>query len=402
MKKTYFWQTALMAGALLFGFTACSNDDNDAQQQNNNEERTLTLTLNTGAAASSMRATTITEAGAATKVKENKIQSVFVGIYNNTTGALISGDVYNSSHMVNGGSGWDASGETATGNADVIKITIATQGLSESFDVFAVANPSTTVGTALKAATTLTAAKAVPVGMGDMLEDTTTPGQEKEEYLYMIGDGALTTSDSKNFTAAIDLYHLSAKVSLENLTINLGAPYAAAGGSFTLDEVYLDNVPAKQETWYTPHAKNESETYTDGGTYLTTGTGANASTKYVFYTMPNAATEKKYATRLVLKGNFKTSSSDATGTTVYYPIYLDYDPSTEAVPTGASLPDYASKISLTAREAKVVYPNDWYQITATIKSVGVTDPTQDLDPQSVVVTVTAKDFLDIAQTATFE
>ena len=93
MKKNHFWQSALFASALLFGFTACSSDDNGAPQQNTNQERTLTIALNTGEStpSASRRATTISN-----NPTDNGIENAIIAIFNE------SGDVVKSEKVAKG------------------------------------------------------------------------------------------------------------------------------------------------------------------------------------------------------------------------------------------------------------------------------------------------------------
>ena len=406
MKKTYFWQTALMAGALLFGFTACSNDDNEAQQQNNNEERTLVIALGSSNAGS-MRTTQFSTAP--TTTAENTISSVTIGVFNGETPIKIK--TFNSSSTENGiTTVWD---ETSSSN---ITITMATQGVVNGNTIVAIANPASTTVTALENATTLTAFKDIAIGARTLLTGSNTGTEEISTGLPMIGHGTIdggagTTSDPFKINSGISLYHMAAKVSIESYSTEFTGIYA--GATFTPTLVYLDNVPEEQKCWYTP---STSTTYLSGATDAETeylrSTSTLTSTKLgggsdniYFYTMPNGndGTSGK-ATRLVVKGEFTPSGGSAT--TVYYPIYLDYNTADQSAASAADFGAYKSEIAsyLTGgvRKPKLVYPNDWYKIALTIKAVGTTSATGDLDPQAVQVTVSAVDFNGLSQTATFQ
>jgi len=390
MKKNHFWQSALFASALLFGFTACSSDDNGAPQQNTNQERTLTIALNMSNS-TTMRAIT-SEAGT---TDEQALHKVLVAIFNgdNQVVKIEEVDENNTDNAENTSiAKWANSGKT---------ITLAAQGLAAGYTVYVVANAHSDVSTALLAVANKSDFEAVTSTMAQTLNN----GTVAAKGLLMLGKSTIAAAGSGlgyDFTSSVDLYRMVAKVSLESITFDLQGIYASA--ALTITDAYLDNVPSEQKIKF---AENTSATsYTDGitgpTTYLvntyatafdgTTPTDAACS----FYTMPNAETEVAKATRLVLKGTFN-------GTDIYYPIYLNYtwdgtNKVWQAAATDAlTFPDWTS-----ARAAKKVYPNDWYKITATIKTIGVTDPTQDLDPQAVQVTITVKNWVGIAQNATFE
>ena len=397
MKKTYFWQTALMAGALLFGFTACSNDDNDAQQQNNNEERTLTIALNAG---NIMRSTNFhSDPGTA---KENAISSLTIALFDNNDNvvnitdfaATAAGDV----------KAWGDSSDPASGT---ITVTVSTQGLQSGYKVMAVAN--TTAGK-FNSATTLTQFKDIKNTIDDALDAGS--DVEKDTNLPMLGVGTIATPSPAitgvDFKADIKLYHMVAKVSIEKLDRAFSGIYSAA--TFTVKDVYLKNVPSAQPFWYTP--STETVVGSDTKPYLGAGSGVDLTDntkKLFFYTMPNNQTDDK-ATKIIIKGEFDPDGAgSATATTVYYPIYLDYvapaTPGEAGTAATGALPGYTnfdgSGIVTGGRTPKVVYPNDWYKISVTLKAVGTTDEDVDLDPQAVQVNVTAQDFTETSQVVTF-
>ena len=236
----------------------------------------------------------------------------------------------------------------------------------------------------------------------------------------MIGKGtlqALGTGGIDFNTSEIKMYRMAAKIGLESITCDLNSTIYE-NTSVTIKDVYLDNVPALQKFDF---IDNTTSIYTSvlnginvgswntatgapaaGTDYLSTGeltiaaydgstkTAASLSDKYYFYTLPNSATSDKL-TRLVVTADFG-------GTIVYYPIYLNWNTSDgktwSAVDTGTS----GTGIT---RAGKGVYANDFYKITLVINSVGVTDPTQDLDPQAVQVTIGVENWAEFAQTAKF-
>ena len=390
MKKTYFWQTALMAGALLFGFTACSSDDNDAQQQNNNEERTLTIALNMSSSAVMRNVTS--ESGTP---DEQKLHKVLVAIFNGDGNAvkIVEVDESNSDNAENTSiAKWQDDGK---------KITLAAQGLAAEYTVYVVANAHSNVSNALKNVLNITDFEAETSSM----EQTLNNGTVSANGLLMLGKSKIavaTSGSGYDFTSAVDLYRMVAKVSLESVNISLQGIYA--GATLTITDAYLDNVPSEQKIKFAENTN--AADYTDGiitpTTYLvhsyspvfdgTTPTDAACS----LYAMPNAMINVEKATRLVLKGKFNS-------TDIYYPIYLNYTWDDSSKTWGVAEAEQLTFPGWTnAREAKKVYPNDWYKITATIKTIGVTSPDQDLDPQAIQVTITVKDWAGITQNSTFE
>ena len=93
---------------------------------------------------------------------------------------------------------------------------------------------------------------------------------------------------------------------------------------------------------------------------------------------------------MVLEGTFKKSASDA-GTTIYYPIIVNKSQTGTNI-TGAS----GTGTSNIAR-------NTTYAIKATIKNIGTDDPTGEINPTSLELTVSVADWaLNITQDVTFE
>ena len=93
---------------------------------------------------------------------------------------------------------------------------------------------------------------------------------------------------------------------------------------------------------------------------------------------------------MVLEGTFKKSASDA-GTIIYYPIIVNKSQTGTNI-TGAS----GTGTSNIAR-------NTTYAIKATIKNIGTDDPTGEINPTSLELTVSVADWaLNITQDVTFE
>lgn len=421
MKKNHFWQTALFAGALLFGFTACSSDDNGAQQQNSSKEQTLTIALNL-AQTSTMR----TVATSFTDANESAINDVIVAIFDG------SGNTVKIERVTSSDNATQVPG-AATGTFkwanDGKKITLAAQGLAAGYEVYVVANAPWTSGGSLpgnqlEGCASKTAFEGISISAAETLSDSEAAGGNgKSTDFVMLGKGVLTTGSTTTFTAVqtaggtdpINLYRMVSKVFIDKASTAFSGIYA--GASYEITEIYLDNVPPTQKfdlftagiNPTTPTINlngGTNSTTTSEETYLTTGvlttpvalTTTPADLDYYFYTMPNASAAH---TRLVVKGNFTIGSNT---TEIYYPIYLnwtwnDTDSKWEAVTLSPNTLPYLSSVT---REAKKIYANEAFAITLNIKTIGVTDPKQDLDPQSVEVGVTVAPWAAITQNSTFQ
>ena len=424
MKKNHFWQTALFAGALLFGFTACSSDDNGAQQPNENQARTLTIALNL-AQPSTMRTVATTDPATA-GTTESDINDVIVAIFDNIGNTVKIERVTSSDNAVQVPGA--ATGTYKWAN-DGKKITLAAQGLAAGYKVYVVANApfagdGSKAGDKLLDCASKSAFEGITISADEALSaDGTSTGNGKAGNFVMMGEGVLATGSTTTFvaqkasdnTAAIDLYRLVSKVYIDKASTAFSGIYASA--AYEITEIYLDNVPASEKfvldqntTAPTLNMNVAGGTKTESSSatipYLSSGVlatpislnGTPADIDHYFYTMPNASTTY---TRLVVKGNF--SVGGGTPTVIYYPIYLNYtwdDTVTPAVWKAVS--ETALPYATTTRAAKKIYANDAYKITLNIKTIGVTDPRQDLDPQSVEVNVSVANWVDITQNSTFQ
>ena len=382
MRKIENLTKALIAFAMMAGFAACSSDS-DTGSNTPQGDRYLTLSINTK---SVMRTTMLdSDPGSAS---EDAINALTIGIFNDA-GDAVKIEEFTSS--------------TWTDTGTDIQVTVTTQGLTAGNKVIAVANaPSGT----FSGCTDITSFKAKTMTIDDALANSAT---EKITNFPMVGNSTISaTTGHVNFTASVTLYHMVAKVSLAPITIDFSGNTLYPSATFTPEELFLYNVPASQAYWYTP---GTTATVYSGESSATTkkeylGSGAatiDISKSHYLYTLPNSETGDK-ATKLVIKGTFKATPSSA-GSTIYYPIYLDYVAPATAGAAGTAaagdLPGYATEIGLTARTPKVVYANDNYKINVTIKSIGATSPDSDLDPQQVTVSVTVAPWTDLTQNTTF-
>lgn len=382
MRKIEKLTKTLLAFAMMAGFAACSSDS-DTGSNTPQGDRYLTLSISTK---SVMRTTMIdSDPGSAS---EDAINSLTVGIFND------AGDAVKIEEFAS--SAFDTSSGT-------IQVVITNQGLVDGNKVIAVANaPSGT----FSGCTDITSFKAKAMTIDDALANG---AAEKITNFPMVGNSTIAaTTGHVNFTADVTLYHMVAKVSLAPITIDFSGNTLYPSATFTPEELFLYNVPASQAYWYTP---GTTATVYSGESSATTkkeylGSGAatiDIAKSHYLYALPNSETGDK-ATKLVIKGTFKATPSSA-GSTIYYPIYLDYVAPATAGAAGTAaagdLPGYATEIGLTARTPKVVYANDNYKINVTIKSIGATSPDSDLDPQQVTVSVTVAPWTDLTQNTTF-
>lgn len=383
MRKIEKLTKTLLAFAMMAGFAACSSDS-DTGSNTPQGDRYLTLSISTK---SVMRTTMIdSDPGSAS---EDAINSLTVGIFND------AGDAVKIEEFAS--SAFDTSSGT-------IQVVITNQGLVDGNKVIAVANAP--AGT-FNGCTNITSFKAKTMSIDDALANSAT---EKITNFPMVGNSTIAaTTGNVNFTASVTLYHMVAKVSLAPITIDFSGNTLYPTATFTPEELFLYSVPASQAYWYTPGTG--ATDYYSGESSATTkkeylGSGAatiDIAKSHYLYALPNSETGDK-ATKLVIKGTFKATPT-STGSTIYYPIYLDYVAPATAGAAGTAaagdLPGYASELSLTARTPKVVYANDNYKINVTIKSIGSTSPDSDLDPQQVTVSVTVAPWTDLTQSTTF-
>ena len=217
--------------------------------------------------------------------------------------------------------------------------------------------------------------------------------------------GAITlgvTVSGSTVTPTVPVYHLVSKVSLASLTTNFPATGAYPSAIFTPTEIFLINVPDKlyfnNDSPYTPSPtfyRGQLPSDAQYKEYLGTGVlaakpisgspSASWGTQY-FYTMPNS--DLTNDTRLVIAGKFQTSATDVTGSTVFYPVHINYNSA-----------DGSSPVS--GQTAKQTYANYNYKLTVVIQGKGALNPTDIIDKQTATVTATVQPFVDANQTNIF-
>jgi hypothetical protein len=225
-----------------------------------------------------------------------------------------------------------------------------------------------------------------------------------------------------NFTAnastdaTVSLSRLVARVSLNKVATAFDPAGQYASATFKITKVFLYNAlqTVKVHTGDASATFPSSPRYYHGGTVsgnewtngnafirddLTTPAEVNTSTPYTtshfFYAFPNPSTNTT-KTKLVIAGVF---DQDGSGTaygeeTVYYPIVINKSQS------GTTITENGE-----AKTGRTGYldRNTIYNLTATIKGKGVSDPSQDIEPADLNLTVTVADwFLTVTQDVIFE
>lgn len=215
------------------------------------------------------------------------------------------------------------------------------------------------------------------------------------------GNATFTLVAGENAGMTAQLNRLVARVSISSIktAFDPNGQYSAA--SYELRNIFVRNavkevVPAvggyANTKMATPAYLTGSYTGAAGTTELTTAVtpavniNTEHTTDYWFYIFPN---EESTRTALVLEGTFKKTASDA-GTTIYYPVIINKSQAGTSI-TGAS-----------GTGTSNITRNTTYAIKATIKGIGTTDPTADINPATLELTVSAADWeLNITQNVEF-
>lgn len=404
MKPTRLITMALLATAALAvaGLTACSGSPDIVTTVVPPAAKESALTIALKPVDTRAAATDITTAG------ENTINRVAVGIFD-SEGNVKMVQTFESGDIQNG----KVSLTTTTALATTDHVLVACNAPADVF-TGPIANED---AFRAKTITTDEALYGAPTH--------TTPDAVDFTNLPMFGHvEALTQSstDGTQFTAAVSVYHLVAKITLESFTLaNQGA---MANASFEPEGIFLAHVPnvldfqnvtavaatdskAAEAVYFTDKSVSYTSYYhgnmtrkTDASTTDFLGKaylGMDAATKdnaktlagLVAYTMPNSQTRDDHATFLVVKGKFHYKTGDA-GTEVWYPLYINYSTTTDGKHVGH------------VGDEKKVYPNFNYRMTVKVQGFGEKPAYDDngnpvitpLVPRTVTVTVMPQGFVD--------
>ena len=393
----------LSLAAVALWFTSCSSEDvaQNGGGLNEKDQRVLLLSVNTG----NLGTRSTTEL----TPDEKQINDMTVGIYDK------SGNYRVVAKLASDTDDKEASGSTEghfKTNTSGVNVKVVTSTLQKDDQVLVAVNRGTTA---------FTSKPNSPTDFSKVTMDATTALQFKASSSTEIdatkfpkfGTATLPAGSNSTFTATVSVKNLVSKVTLEDLSVSFAGPYANA--TFTPEEIFLLNVPDKLAFSTTGQASTSTylngtnmdksggttgtktavlATATTGATALSSVSGGTASytAKPILYTIPNSnSTSNK--TILVIAGKFDKdgSASAATEETVYYPLALNEDYSTD--PAGAAA-DGATKSQTLAGKN--------YKCKVVIKTIGASNPWVTTGPQTAVLTVDVENWDDATQTTTFE
>ena len=395
----------LAVGALWL--TSCSSED-AVQGSGSQADASLTLTINTGKVGS--RATAWDGTNSPTTTQENTINRLTVGIFDASTKKVKT--IVELTSATTGGNSLSVSGKIATAK-------IVTTSLATGDDVLVAANApaGNFAGVADE-----TGFNAKTEGIESAVLSSPDNTKEINTNIPMYGKNTLSAgSTDGTFTASVDVKHLLAKITLDNLSVNFAQDGPYKDAKFTPTEFFLVNVPEKlafsNDAWVNGaghfHGCNaESTDYSSlswvsslpsqWGTYkgfLATGALTSATplsgkasynSKSYFYVTPSDDYTTDGKMKLIIAGDFDANGSGTTEK-VFYPVAIN-----------ATYDDAGKATAADGGTVFQVSPNKNYKCTVVIKTKGTTDPTKNLDPQTATVTVTVTDFVEASQTTTFE
>ena len=385
----------LTLAAVALWFTSCSSEDvaQNGGSLNEKDQRVLLLSVNTGNLGT--RSTT------ALTPDEKQINDMTVGIYDKSNNYRVVASLASGTADKEASGSTDGTFTTTSG----VNVKVVTSTLQQNDQVLVAVNRGTAA---------FTSKPNSPTDFSKETMDATTALQFKASSTDIdatkfpkFGTATLPAGSNSTFTATVKVKNLVSKVTLEDLSVSFTGPYASA--TFTPEEIFLLNVPDKLAFSTTGQAStstylNGTNIDQSGGTtgtktavLATAATGASAlgsgsasyTAKPILYTIPNSnSTSNK--TILVIAGKFKKDGS-ATEETVYYPLALNEDYSTD--PAGAAA-DGGTKSQTVAGKN--------YKCTVVIKTIGASNPWVTTGPQTADLTVNVEDWDDAAQTTTFE
>lgn len=409
MKKINHYISALIVAAMTAGFSSCSSSD-EPSSVSDNTPKELTITIKTQGVTT--KAAETSDPATLTPNPEYKMNRITIGIFDNagTTVRAIQEFTPSSGASEPVGAGnyyFNQSNNSATFTVvttkmeSTDKILVAVNAPAKHF-----AGVSNVIGFKAKQ---LTADAAL---YRDINDQTLSSGSAVNYNIPMYGESTtISNGTGTTFSATISVKHLTAKVTLQSLKVDFAAdgPYSQA--SFTPTEIFLYSVPdglqfndsdpyiASPSNYFTGETTPTGTTITSVKNYLSTGTltGSELSTssptfsnQYYFYTTPNSNRSDK-KTKLVIKGTFKTNSSDV-GSTKFYPVKLNSNVLADGSHSAAEGSTYEYQ----------VYPNKNYQCSVVIKTIGSTGPDVDIDPTTAEISITVKDWDPISQTTVFQ
>jgi hypothetical protein len=387
----------LSLAAVALWFTSCSSEDvaQNGGGLNEKDQRVLLLSVNTGNLGTRSALTP----------DEKQINDMTVGIYDKSDNYRVV------AKLASGADNTEASG-TKTGTfttASGVKVKVVTSTLQENDQVLVAVNR----GDAFNSNPNPNS----PTKFSEVTMDATTALQFKASSTDIdatkfpkFGKAILPAGDKSTFTATVSVKNLVSKVTLEDLSVSFTGPYANA--TFTPEEIFLLNVPDKLA--FSDKGQASTSTYLNGtaiakpdgssvtktavlaktitASALTGSSTASFTDTPILYTIPNSnSTSNK--TILVIAGKFDKDgpTSAATEETVYYPLALNENYSTDLA--GAAADGGTKSQTLAGKN---------YKCTVKIKTIGASNPWVTTGPQTAELTVNVADWDDADQTTTFE
>ena len=408
MKKINHLISALIMAAMTAGFASCSSSD-EPSSVSDNTPKELTITIKTQGVTT--KAAETSDPGT---TKENTMNRITIGIFDNAgttvraiqefTATSITSDVKPGNYYFNQSNNSATFTIVTTKMESTDKILVAVNAPAKHFagvsNVAAFKDKQLTADEALYRNT----------------DDTnSSSGSVVNNNIPMFGEASPSTgTNGTTYEATIQVKHLTAKVTLDELKVDFAADGPYSNATFTPTEIFMYNVPdgvkfntidqCSSLTFLT----GESTASTNKKDYLSSGTitgsalsgdntavGTNTfGTDYFFYVTPNSTTSGNI-TKLVIKGDFDPdgASGPTSSTTVYYPVKLNYNVKADGstgVPSGGST------------SAFIVSPNKNYKCSVTIKTIGSTGPGVDIDPTTAEITINVADFETVSQETVFQ
>lgn len=238
--------------------------------------------------------------------------------------------------------------------------------------------------------------------MAQLIETASAPsseGTQMSNNLPMSGQAIdVTLAAGTTVAQTINISRMVSRVSIGSIQTSFDPSGAYKDASLSITGIFLHN--AKSACTVNPDQYLTSVIISgqSGGisSYLfhtlsqTLTNGIAYTTPYWFYTFPNDATTP---TKLVIKGLFKTNSSDA-GTVVYYPIVVN------KTQLGTTLTGGTDGMN---RGNSTIGRNTTYTLSATIKGKGTDSADADLEPALLDLTVGVSPWaLNITQDVIFD
>ena len=396
MNKNYLLIAVLMSVGMM---TSCSSSDTEGKTTVGNP---AVVNLNLGIKGTRASSTSALPTSSNTLTGEGTVNAFMSGLF----------DANSSTVTIN-----TASATSISTTTQARKIYVAANTVNSDADkaLFA-ACTSTTDFTRLKADLSYTTSDD---GQTNSARNTVNSQQMTGLPMFGKDENCFTSFATSNTSSVtVPLGRLVARIDLNSLKSAFASTTAYPNASFTVHEIFMYNVndvctyggttsqnsalaesagtTGKCEQTNASGAINSSlndYAYLSSGALTNTGTGTGtdadpvvyitSTTPYYFYVFPHSSTSP---TKLVIKGLFKTSSSDLTGTELYYPIIIND----------------AAMSSNPITDNDVITANHIYQLDVTLKGRGVADPSQSITPATATVNFTVSGWTANSQTVVIQ